>query len=1214
MLRSIAIFAFAGLTRLAFAETVIIKDGGSVRSFEIATDELGSIGRDGRGSLQNATPQQHADARRAGSDLVLYEKGRPRNEFTRRWLTLRVLVKLAPGTDADALAKAVGAARVERPEFAPDYAIFDAARDALALADLLRTKAGVESADPLLARQAKKRFIPTDPVFSDNAANAGYQWHLRNTGVRGGTLGIDLNVVAAWDTVRGAGVKIGIVDDGLDVLHADLAANFDAAASHDFNDGDADPSPGSTLDIHGTSVAGLAAARANNGSGGAGVAPESTLAGLRLLGGPQTDAGDAAAFAWRNDIIAIKSNSWGPDDDGATLGGPGTLANAALQSAIATGRGGKGTVFCWAAGNGGTSDNANFDGYANSIYTLAFGAITDVGTQAPYSESGANLTGVVPSDGGAQMLSTTDVRGVAGYNNGHTAGNFSDADFTNDFGGTSAAAPLAAGVAALVLQTNPNLGWRDVQEILIRSARKNAPTDTDWAINGAGIHFNHKYGAGLLDATAAVALATGWTNLGPLTTLRKLDVIPSNIPDFPSSIGRTFTFAASDGLRVEKASVTVSLVHPARGTIEVDLTSPSGMVSHLSTARALDTGADLDWTFSTVRHWGESAVGAWTVTVRDTANGDTGTLNRVTLELHGSAPTGTSAPIMTSTATASGNAGFAFGFRVTASNAPASFSATGLPSGLSINALTGLISGVASTPGIYPVNVSATNAFGTGNGSLSITLGMNFVAALADAVDQPTLTWDTDVSKPWTRFASGTPGSHDGTDAARSAIITDNGSTSFSTIIVGPQIVRFWWKVSSEAGYDILHFALDDVDQANISGNVDWQKRGFVIPAGAHLLRWTYDKDVSGFAGSDAAWVDEISFTPFATSRPAFTVEPLPLTVAVGGTAAFVAQADGPGPITYQWQRNNVNILAATNRTYTVTASLVNPGPYTCIATNSFGTTTSLPAALVVVTADVNIAPALDNTLIWAKTGTGVPFASNATPANTHDGVDSAMASGLAVGSDTTLSTTVIGPGTVSFWWRADGTVDSDVLGINLDGIETDYITATGSFLQSSQSIPAGIHTLSWTFYAGSASGRGIIDQVAYTLTPYGAWQAAQFPIEQRVDSLISGPTADPDLDGISNMAEQYFGSIPKFPDSTAKATLAYESPNYTLTFKRDTAASTIVRAIEHSTDLFNWAAVSTTETITNTAGTLQTIKATLPAISGAPHYYRLKLSLSEGQ
>ena len=225
--------------------------------------------------------------------------------------------------------------------------------------------------------------------------------------------------------------------------------------------------------------------------------------------------------------------------------------------------------------------------------------------------------------------------------------------------------------------------------------------------------------------------------------------------------------------------------------------------------------------------------------------------------------------------------------------------------------------------------------------------------------------------------------------------------------------------------------------------------------------------------------------------------------------------------------------------------------------------------------------------------------------------MDSAIATGLIAGSDTTISTTVVGPGTLTFWWRSDGTVDSDVLGFNLDGIETDYITNTGAFLQNTQSIPAGIHTISWTFYAGTGTGRGIVDQVAFALTPYGTWQAAKFTTAQRIDSLISGPTADPDADGIPNITEQYFGTLPTAP-TVAPTTIAYEAPNYTFTYKKDTSASTIARTIEHTTDLYNWTPVTATESILSTVGTVQTVKATLPSVTGGQHTYRLRLELSE--
>lgn len=247
------------------------------------------------------------------------------------------------------------------------------------------------------------------------------------------------------------------------------------------------------------------------------------------------------------------------------------------------------------------------------------------------------------------------------------------------------------------------------------------------------------------------------------------------------------------------------ITHAARGSIKVDFTSPGGTVSRLATQRVLDTSADLAWTFSTVRNWGESAAGAWTLTVRDRAVGTTGTLNSVTPSLFGSSPTSTSAPALTSATTAttaSGDVGSAFGCQITVTNAPASYGATGLPAGLSVNALTGFISGKVATAGTYPFTVSATNAFGTGSRSVTLTLATNLAANLADALDQPSLAWSLDLSKPWTRVAGAAPTTHDGVDAARSATIGDNGSTGFSLIASGPQVIRFWWKVSSEVCFD----------------------------------------------------------------------------------------------------------------------------------------------------------------------------------------------------------------------------------------------------------------------------------------------------------------------------------------------------------------------------------------------------------------------------
>jgi subtilisin family serine protease len=158
---------------------------------------------------------------------------------------------------------------------------------------------------------------------------------------------------------------------------------------------------------------------------------------------------------------------------------------AALADAVTLGRGGKGTVFLWAGGNGNyNGDDSNYDGWAASPYAIAVSAIGDDGEAAPYSEPGANILVCAPSNGGTQGVTTTDITGSTGYNAG-TGSDYANGDYTNSFGGTSSATPAVAGVVALMLQANPNLGYRDVQEILMRSATTNDPNDGGWVTNGA---------------------------------------------------------------------------------------------------------------------------------------------------------------------------------------------------------------------------------------------------------------------------------------------------------------------------------------------------------------------------------------------------------------------------------------------------------------------------------------------------------------------------------------------------------------------------------------------------------------------------------------------------------------------------------------------------------------------------------------------------------
>ncbi len=569
------------------------------------------------------------------ASLVVYETGVARLPAKRRIVTGQILVQVADEADARDLAVAHGAT-IKRPAIdLPGYFILEI-RDALGCFSAVSEMRGhpkVISAEPLLARQQQKRSVPNDTLIGD-------QWHLHNTGQNGGVAGIDANVINVWGTfggagTRGAGVTIGIVDDGLEVTHPDLAPNVDTTIDFDWNDGTPnDPSPDLGSDFHGTAVAGVAAARGNNSLGVSGAAPEATLVGLRLVATSTTDDDEAGAMLHRNDVIDIKSNSWGPSDDGETVEGPGVLLEAAFLDAATNGRGGLGTILVWSAGNAQQNeDNANKDGFANSIYTVAVGAIDDQGTHTFYSEEGACLVVTAPSHNfsGQQMITTTDLTGSNGYQSG---------DYANDFGGTSSSTPLVAGVIALLLDVNPGLGWRDVQEILIASATKVDASDTDWVVNGGGFNFNHKYGAGLVNAQGGVGLASGWTNLAPQSSSTVSHAaLGAAIPDNNSTgIDVVFDFSATD-MRVEHVTIAVDITHKKRGHLAVTLTSPDNTVSRLVESHGDNGDHYSDWTFMTVANWGEDSMGIWTLNVADLQGGESGTLNSAEVTLYGAPST-----------------------------------------------------------------------------------------------------------------------------------------------------------------------------------------------------------------------------------------------------------------------------------------------------------------------------------------------------------------------------------------------------------------------------------------------------------------------------------------------------------------------------------------------------------------------------------------------
>ena len=482
-----------------------------------------------------------------------------------------------------------------------------------------QTSGLIEAAYPLIEKDMEPRWTPNDPKF-------GEQWHLVNTGQTGGISGEDVNITGTWNTYKGSGIVIGIVDDGLDWNHPDISTYYDSTLDYDFCNDDGDPTPTSN-NAHGTAAGGVAAATGNNGVGVTGAAPEASLVGLQLISCSTTDIRESNTLGHERQDIDIYSNSWGPSDDGETLSGPGPLMLAALEADALQGRNGKGNIITWAAGNGlDDDDNSNYDGYANLRYTIAVTAVDHKGRQSYYAEPGANILVASPSNGDGESITTTDIEGSGGYSN---------SDYTSTFGGTSSATPLVSGIIALMFEANANLTWRDVQHILVETSRQNDANDASWATNGAGHLVSHKYGYGVIDAGAAVTAAMNWTpSEAEISTTSGTIETNLAIPDNTGEVVYSNT-TVTDAIQIENIDVIVDLPHTFRGDMELILTSPSGSQSVLAEKHD-DSGNNFNnWRFGTVQHWGEDSRGEWSLSLEDQGNGDSGTLDEWELIIYG---------------------------------------------------------------------------------------------------------------------------------------------------------------------------------------------------------------------------------------------------------------------------------------------------------------------------------------------------------------------------------------------------------------------------------------------------------------------------------------------------------------------------------------------------------------------------------------------------
>ena len=468
------------------------------------------------------------------------------------------------------------------------------------------------------------------------------QWHLKRTRIGTQDVNAHANVEAAWALSQGAGVTIAIIDDGVDIDHEEfrsggkLVAPRDVTLSHD------NPRPG-RRDRHGTACAGVACADGNFGASG--VAPRARLMPIRFastLGSQQ----EADAFVWAAQNGAdIISCSWGPEDgDWSDPADPlhqqvvalPDSTRLAMDFAVSQGRGGKGCVLLFAAGNG--NESVDNDGYASYAKVMAIAACNDLGKRSAYSDMGRAVWCSFPSNETIQPrltpgIWTTDNSGTPGYNPGQVSKGDAAGNYTNSFGGTSSACPGAAGVAALVLSRNPALRWDEVRDVMKRACERIDTAAGQYDANGR----SPLYGHGRLNARSAVELALPQPEGGEqIVTATSTQSVA--IRDFKTS---KLALQVAVTAPLKAILVGVDIEHSYIGDLVVSIQPPAalGLLAIVLHDRAGGGTDNLVLSFDNINTpalatlAGKSPMGTWTLVVHDHAKADQGRIRRLGLQM-----------------------------------------------------------------------------------------------------------------------------------------------------------------------------------------------------------------------------------------------------------------------------------------------------------------------------------------------------------------------------------------------------------------------------------------------------------------------------------------------------------------------------------------------------------------------------------------------------
>ncbi len=432
-------------------------------------------------------------------------------------------------------------------------------------------------------------------------------WWLRSL-ANGGVSG-----AAAWSLASGVGKTIGLIDTGINHEHQDFADGY-VIQSNGFSEN-------LPFDPHGTRVGGLILGKIDNDIAGMGLAPNANISAATINFSLPVDYGYLADILRSQVAVDVSNNSWGftrSFQDNFALSAPSEMQNA-LEEGVRDGRDGLGTIFVFAAGNGrlmldgiNRGDDSNFHNLSNSRQTIAVGATDSEGKVAIFSSPGTNLLLAAPGQG----LLTAD-------------GLESGSDSAVSVSGTSFSAALVSSTVALMLEVNPELGYRDVQEILALTARPDIESQPGKPgegsvlnganfVNGGGAVFSRDIGFGRLDSEAAIRLAKNWRYQSDAVNEASYKVSSSEVQDSQQR-DESIEIALQVGgelqsFHLQWVELALSVSDVSLQDLRIELVSPSGTVSLIApNLSGIGSKQSMNFTFSSAAHWGEVAFGEWTL-------------------------------------------------------------------------------------------------------------------------------------------------------------------------------------------------------------------------------------------------------------------------------------------------------------------------------------------------------------------------------------------------------------------------------------------------------------------------------------------------------------------------------------------------------------------------------------------------------------------------